>query len=159
MYPRPAIRGHRGQGVGPGFTLVELLVVLVIMGFALAVVPVSMVKLYDGMQYRSAIGDVLTGLKAARNEAVKRGRSVAFSVDVQTRRVDIGDSKSFVLPDSLDLGLIVAQREIQGERGSIRFYPDGSSTGGRVQLSMEGHTLDVDIEWLTGRIRVLGDAS
>ncbi len=44
-------------------------------------------------------------------------------------------------------------------RGGIRFYPDGSSTGGRVTLSLEGLQMRVDVEWLTGRVRITEDDS
>ena len=81
---RCVTRGRRRHRVRSGFTLVELIVVLAVMGLALAVVPVSMIKLHEAMQYRSAVGEVLAGLKAARNEAVKTGRSVPFSIDVTT---------------------------------------------------------------------------
>ena len=39
-------------------------------------------------------------------------------------------------PQRLDLKLYTAQSEIvDDKRGAIRFYPDGSSTGGRVTLA------------------------
>jgi general secretion pathway protein H len=40
--------------------------------------------------------------------------------------------------------------------GRIRFFPDGSATGGRVTLIGQNQTLVVDINWLTGEIK-LGD--
>ena len=36
----------------------------------------------------------------------------------------------------------------------ITFYPDGSSTGGRVTLRDEDNGYVVDVDWLTGRIDV-----
>jgi general secretion pathway protein H len=38
--------------------------------------------------------------------------------------------------------------------GSVRFYPDGSSTGGRIILSRSGSGYQVGVQWLTGRIRM-----
>lgn len=123
------------------------------MALALAVVPASMAKLHEAMQYRSAVGDLVAGLKAARNEAVKTGASVPFSVDVRSRRIDVGGARSFVLPESLELGLIVADREIDGARGSIRFYPDGSSTGGTVRVRRPtGAGVRLRVDWLVGRV-------
>ena len=38
--------------------------------------------------------------------------------------------------------------------GGVRFYPDGSSTGGRVLISRGGHGYQVGVTWLTGRIAI-----
>ncbi len=123
------------------------------MALALAVVPVSMIKLYDAIQYRSAVSDLLAGLKAARNAAVRSGTSVPFSVDVESRRVDVGSEKSFVLPESLKLGLIVAEQEVESQQGAIRFYPDGSSTGGTVSIRRPaGDGVRLRVDWLLGRV-------
>jgi general secretion pathway protein H len=48
---------------------------------------------------------------------------------------------------------------VTGEsEGGIDFFPDGSSTGGRVYLEIDARSLKVDVEWLTGRIRVQENA-
>src|SRR5690554_3007544 len=94
---RPAASGRRSRPVhlearvnSRGFTLIELVVALTVAAIALAVVPVSMVRLYDGMQYRSAVRDVLAGLKTARVEAGRRGEPVPFTLDTVERRYWIG---------------------------------------------------------------------
>lgn len=136
-----------------GFTLVELVVALTIAALALAVVPVTMVRLYDTMQYRSAVRDVLVGLKSARVEAARRGMPVPFTLDTAERRYWVGAREAGTLPTSLDLGLIVAQQELAGERGSIRFYPDGGSTGGSVVLRRaSGDGVRLRVDWLLGRV-------
>ena len=40
-------------------------------------------------------------------------------------------------------------------RGAIRFFPDGSSTGGRITLSTDRLAYLVDVDWLTGKIHLL----
>ncbi len=34
----------------------------------------------------------------------------------------------------------------------IRFYPNGSSTGGTIDLKMEGRAYEIRVNWLTGRV-------
>ncbi|WP_228151590.1 GspH/FimT family pseudopilin [Pseudazoarcus pumilus] len=136
-----------------GFTLIELVVALTVAAIALAVVPVSMMRLYDGMQYRSAVRDVLAGLKTARVEAGRRGEPVPFTLDTEARRYWIGGVAAGDLPSSLQLGLVVADRELAGSRGSIRFYPDGGATGGSVVLRREsGDGVRLRVDWLLGRV-------
>ena len=55
----------------------------------------------------------------------------------------------------LELKLYTAQSEIVDDRrGAIRFYPDGSSTGGRVTVAAGERRLLVDVDWLTGRVSI-----
>ena len=51
--------------------------------------------------------------------------------------------------------LYTAQSEIVDDKhGAIRFYPDGSSTGGRVTLASGERKFLVDVDWLTGRVTI-----
>ena len=64
-------------------------------------------------------------------------------------------SESRSLPRGLELKLFTAQAEVSSEsRGAIRFYPDGSSTGGRITVASGERKLLVDIDWLTGRVSI-----
>jgi len=64
-----------------------------------------------------------------------------------------GDPKVYTLPSRLDLSLFTAQSElVRDQTGSIRFFPDGSSTGGRVTLAAGDSKLAVDVDWVTGRV-------
>ena len=81
---------------------------------------------------------------------------MALLLDVDARALQVeGLRKVRTLPDDVQLELYTAQRELVGaKRGGIRFFPDGTSTGGRVTLRREGLRTEVGVEWLTGRIRV-----
>jgi general secretion pathway protein H len=46
----------------------------------------------------------------------------------------------------------VAGKTIGNRVGAIGFEPDGSSTGGRVQLMGGGRKLQIGVDWLTGRV-------
>ena len=39
--------------------------------------------------------------------------------------------------------------------GRIRFYPDGTSTGGRVTLTGSGAKYDILVDWLSGRVKIV----
>jgi general secretion pathway protein H len=61
----------------------------------------------------------------------------------------------YTLPGDLHLQLLTAESEIVNEdRGAIRFFADGGSTGGRVTLSAGERAYVVDVSWLTGRVTV-----
>ena len=81
-----------------------------------------------------------------------------MEVDVERKQIVLG-KQSRRLPQGIHLKLLTAKRERSGvSRGAIRFFPDGSSTGGRVTLAHDNLSYLVDVDWLTGRV-VIQDGS
>ena len=57
------------------------------------------------------------------------------------------------LPEDIALELFTARSELESDTvGRVRFFPDGSSTGGRITLSLAERRYMVDVDWLTGRV-------
>ncbi|WP_120796575.1 GspH/FimT family pseudopilin [Thiocapsa rosea] len=145
----PARRGHRG------FTLVELLVVLAIAALAMSAVPPLFSAAMPGVEMKAAARRTVSSLRLARETAIRQGAEVALVVDVEQRRLELAGHRSLTLPKRLDVTLEAADREMLDEqRGAIRFFPDGSSTGGRIILASEDSGYQVGVVWLTGRIRM-----
>jgi general secretion pathway protein H len=143
-----------------GFTLLETLVALALVAVLLAIaVPAIVVP--PGLELRAAADLVATGLRQARLAAMRQQRPVALLLDVEARALQVeGVRKIRTLPRAIKLELYTARGEIAGSQvGGIRFYADGSSTGGRVTLTREALSTRVDVEWLTGRIRIREDGA
>ncbi len=135
-----------------GFTLLELLVVLALVALALALVPPMFSRGVPGTELKAAARQVAAGLKEGRSRAIAGNAEVAVAVDVEAHSLRVGEgTPSRALPAALTLKLVIAESERRGENGgTIRFFPDGSSTGGRVTLSLGESTYDVEVDWLTG---------
>jgi len=146
------MRGARSRG----FTLLELLLVLVIAATGYALVVRFTGSGVSGAQLKSAARAVAAGLRDARGVAIATQESAALNVDVEKRTIEVtGAARPRSLPDRLDIKLDTAQAEVVDEkRGAIRFYPDGSSTGGRVTLASGERRFLVDVDWLTGRVTI-----
>jgi general secretion pathway protein H len=138
-----------------GFSLLEMLVALSLVAVLIAVAVPAFV-LPPGVGLRSAADLVATGLRQARQTALRDQRPVALLIDVDARVLQVeGGRRLRALPHDVQVEVYTAQGELLGAgRGGIRFYADGSSTGGRVTLSHRGLRAEVSVEWLTGRIRV-----
>jgi general secretion pathway protein H len=139
-----------------GFTLLELLLVLVIAAAGYALVVSVGSGGVSGAELKSAARAVAAGLREARGAAIASQEPAALTLDLERRSMEVdGGRRPRSLPQRLDLKLYTAQSEIlDGKRGAIRFYPDGSSTGGRVTLASGARTFLVDVDWLTGRVTI-----
>ncbi|MDD2769520.1 MAG: GspH/FimT family pseudopilin [Methylococcus sp.] len=139
---------------GRGFTLLEMLLVLGLGAILMAVAVPNVIPAIESAQLSSASRDVASGLRFARGQALSRRQEVRFTLDVPAHLYQVSTRpKVFGLPSAVALRLFTASGEVEGEgRGSIRFFPDGSSTGGRVTLEAAGRKRLIDVNWLTGRI-------
>lgn len=161
-----AVAGTAGAGRGgrpaAGYTLVELLVVLAILGLITAIALPMFTGVLPGAELKSAARNLGADMRYARSRAIAGNREVTLSVDLVARRYAIsGEARERSLPEELTIDVLTARSELEGgdalrpRRASIRFFPDGSSTGGRVSLSRGGRTYHVGVDWLTGRVKVV----
>jgi general secretion pathway protein H len=66
------------------------------------------------------------------------------------------DPRVHKLAQRLDLKLFTAQSDLVSENvGAIHFFADGGSNGGRITLASGERKLNVDVDWLTGRVAIL----
>lgn len=139
-----------------GFTLLELLVVMAVLALVLLVVPPMFSGSLSRAELGSAAREVAAGLREARSRAIARNREVAFTLDVDSRRYRIDDEAAARrLPAGPRLSLFTARSEQLDEvSGNIRFFPDGSSTGGRVTLGGDARRYHVVVDWLTGQVSI-----
>jgi general secretion pathway protein H len=143
---------HRSSG---GFTLVELIVVLVIAGLALALVGTSISRNISGAEMRTAARKVAAGLRYTRTRAIISKSEKVFLLDTEELTYKAAERESVELPEGLNIELNTARSELTSETaGGIRFYPDGGSTGGNVRLEANGRVYQVNVAWLTGEASV-----
>jgi general secretion pathway protein H len=134
-----------------GFTLLELLVVLGIVALLMTVVPPLLSAAAPGLRAKAAARDVATTLRGARAAAVTRGRPVDVSFDAGVGQYVVSGATSQALPDGFMLAPSDGGRA-PASRYTVRFYPDGSSSGFRARLGSPGHYYLVDVGWLTGLV-------
>ena len=105
-------------------------------------------------ELKSGARQLASALQAARGRAIARDGEVALIVDVQKRTYRTPASAEFDRCRRISsLTLETADREVLNEQmGAIRFFPDGSSTGGRLTLAARGRRYVVSVNWLTGRV-------
>jgi general secretion pathway protein H len=139
-----------------GFTLLELLVVLAIIGAVLALVSGFALRGQPGLDVDIAARAVADALRQARSHAVLQNRDQLFALDVEERLFRIDGQRAPVQMDKdIELTFHSARSEVMSETiGQIRFFPDGSATGGRIGLTLDGRHVEVKVDWLTGLVSV-----
>jgi len=139
-----------------GFTLLELLVVLAVVALIAAVVVPAIGTGSSSQPARRAAWDVAAALRTARADAIRRNGESVLTLDVDERTYSVGDDETArPLPEDVTYTVLTAEGERKNEsRASIRFFADGSSTGGRVTMKDRVSEYVVGVEWLTGRVRI-----
>ncbi len=114
----------------------------------------------QGMKMRAAAKDVAAQMRFARAVAISSGQAQDVIIDPAARQWQGAKGRSGDLPA---VGEVVftgarasqfAPGDGNDDKGTVRFFPDGAATGGRVRLLASGGGWDVDVGWLTGDVKV-----
>lgn len=118
-----------------GFTLIEMLVVLTILGLVGAILAISLRTPSDAREARYARQVLRAAFAEAALEARRTGRP------------------ALVAPGKVAEGAALAPALPAARADHLAFYPDGSSSGGRVSLA--GKPV-LEIDWLSGEVADAG---
>jgi general secretion pathway protein H len=140
------------RGKSAGFTLVELLVVMGIIGLILAGVLAAKPKT-AATRVAVAAREVAATLQLARTQAMASNAETVVRIDVERRQFGVAGSMH-ALPRGMTVAMTVAETERIADSGGMRFYPDGQSSGGEIVLMLEGRASRIAVNWLTGEPRL-----
>jgi len=143
-----------GAGRACGFSLLEVLLVVVLIAAIGAVTAASLGGGLDGLRLRSASKQLVNELRHARARAIASGQVQRVEVNPAERTWAAADGRRGQWPEALDVRFTGA-REVQPHAGAgaIVFFADGASSGGRIELGRGDTVLRIDIAWLTGEVR------
>lgn len=139
-----------------GFSLLEVIVVITIIALSYTLLPKMIFGGVTGAELRSNARAVATGLRLARDAAINTKREAVLSINMENREFTLpNDTKLHKLNDKLDVKLYTAEADLISDKvGMIRFFPDGSSNGGRVTVAAGERGFEIDVDWLTGHVTI-----
>jgi general secretion pathway protein H len=142
-----------GTPVAPGFTLIELVLVLFVIALAAAVAGPVIGRTAEGMRMRTEVAGFSATLRHAREQAVATQRPHRVEINPGEHRMSIiADESDVRLTRSLARQLTV--EAIPPPALTVSFEPHGVSSGGDFRLGTGSLVYLVSIDPLTGRVRV-----
>ena len=149
-----------------GFSLLELVMVLIVIALVLAVSYPALLRGSATLHLRASGRDVVSTLRHARETAITQqtGSRVVLDRDAQkvTLTDELGDgARSFSLPRDVKIHrLALAGVEIAQGPLVVRFLPNGSCEDAEIMLRSEtGAILTVVTDPMTGGARVVTDSA
>jgi general secretion pathway protein H len=152
---RPGVRPERHAGRSPaGFTLLELLAVLLLMGFLMGLVLPSLLHSWEREKNRAALRNLTAILRTARSEAVTRGHKVRLFLDLKTGRYRLEGAELGGALTGLKLTYAsLVWQNPERTQGYFVFFGDGSSSGGKLVLQEPtGRRFLLVVEPISGKV-------
>jgi type II secretion system protein H len=156
-----------------GFTLIELVIVLLIITLSAALVTPSLSRFSKSIGLKAAAKKVSAILRYYRREALHKGAVYQVLFDSEAREVKVQEieseeiteeeknekkpfTKSYILPEGIQIKEVESPTpQFPSDLPAIEFYPNGGSNGGTILLDTPGRKgFKINVNFLTGTVKI-----
>ena len=157
-----------------GFTLIEIVIVLVLFAFSVSLVVPYLSRSLIKVELKGSAQKISAILRYYRSESVHKDQVFQIIFDSALREVRVqslgstekkeeiekkeekGVLKKYSLPDGVHMEEVkIPPLQDLSEVPTIEFYPNGTSNGGSILLVSEGHPgFRIHVHFLTGIVKV-----
>jgi general secretion pathway protein H len=147
-------------GPEAGFTLLEMVCALAIVGLMAAVLLPAIPRQTSRTRLEAYAIETAALLKADRNAAIRRRLDVTTQVDAPSRSLRSGASGQTVrVPEDVRFETLLPRNcDNRPVVATISFFASGMSCGGVIVLARLDAGYEIRVNWLTGRIEVVPSA-
>ena len=124
-----------------GFTLLELVLVLLLMGLIAGFTLPFVASTLDRLKLQSEVRKISSALQFARSEAISKKAIFTFNIDIDENRYWLAIPKHNEVTQSKTIDRTVRTLDYQGTDETIKegsfiilFYPSGNSSGGTLRF-------------------------
>jgi len=136
-----------------GFTLLEMMIVLAILALSTALITVQFSSSSRKQTTRELSYILQAALERERLYAITQGRvnDVTFNLSKNSKTIS-GSLVQYSIPDYIRIDIKTGRELVRVSNVAvIRFFPDGSSVGGEIQITDDKNvSAIVQVNWLTG---------
>jgi general secretion pathway protein H len=156
-----------------GFSLLELIIVLFIMGFSIALISPSLTRILESAEIKATAQKVSSILRNSRSEAVNRGEVYQVLFDLRSGAVNVrtirpeemeteetkdkkGSGRTFSIPGGIQIReMKTGSGQYPSELPAIEFYPNGGSNGSSFLLEGEDQRqYRIHVHSITGAVKI-----
>jgi len=138
--------GRRDGSAAAGFSLLEILLVLMLFGLIGALLVGGGSRLQATLDKDTETA-ALNAIAATRHAAVLAGRTLELTLDGETRRLDWGvagaelpgEDEIHLLPPVTTSAVLIGGRRQEAPLARVRFYPDGTCDPFRLEVVPAGN--------------------
>ena len=130
-----------------GFTLLEMLAVILLIGIAVAAVSISVTQGLASARARAASAEVAAALRATRTQAIVHAHEQHFDVDTRANTYSGAFRANVALPKGMRASITSAAEDAPNDHT------------GRITLRAGERQWHVNVSWLTGEVRVVDTAA
>ncbi|MBV7428778.1 GspH/FimT family pseudopilin [Acidovorax sp. sif0715] len=143
-----------------GFTLLEMLVVLVLAAITVSVVGAGGQAYMERSRYSQVVRDVSSQLNKARALSVQEGRPVTVTYQPEIRRLVVDGRLTLDVPGPLLVQWEAIERNPKSTKAAAGaagepifvFSADGGARGGRLAVLRGGQGVTFRVNWLLGTV-------
>lgn len=133
-----------------GFTTIEMLVVLGILG-SLTVASLSMRPAGDSTALARTADSIFAAVATARAQARRSDAVAGVTFDLARRRIALDDGETRAIPPEITITVTTSAANVTQGAVRLLFFPDGSSSGGRIKLAGRSNAVQIEVNWASGR--------
>jgi len=136
-------------------TLLELLVVIMLLAIVAALFPLAIQRMMPARRLAAAARHLTVDLRELQSQAAVSGRPLALVLEPSGYMVQemLENSTRHVTWPEKTTATLKAAADAQPSRELV-MYPDGSSSGGEIELRLGERLATVSVTATTGRVRV-----
>jgi general secretion pathway protein H len=139
-----------------GFSLLEMVLVLVVMGISMAIVVPNIGRRLQEREVRSSALSLAAVARDLRSRALLDGIAQQLIVSMPLNSYLVPKIREIHLPQDVRIASIVGGEAVEPDTKRFYFFPNGSSLGGEIVIADGANAISYHIrmEPLTGKIEV-----
>ena len=144
----------RGRDAVAGFTLIEMMIVITLMALGMMFLGPILGRSTSARDLDDLGRRVALQARTARVQSMRGNMETALAFDPLSRSFLVLPGRDrLALPHDVSATLTTGRDLADGDRPTIRFLPDGRSSGGEIRLTARAASIHLVVDWLTGWVR------